>query len=57
MNLPTPKTTLGKAAMRSVLICIAAIIAAVLQEVQLTPFIYFALKTALDLLNSNIPNL
>lgn len=56
-NLPTPQTVLGKAVMRALLICVAAIIAAVLQNVSVAPFVYFGLKTVLDLLNSNIPNL
>jgi hypothetical protein len=56
-NLPTPQTALGKAAERAILVCVATIIAAVLQDAKIGPVVYFALKTTLDVLNSNINNL
>jgi len=58
MKLPTPKTALGKAAYRAVLVAVVAGIGVLLKDPSVGQggILYFALKTVLDVLNSQVPN-
>lgn len=57
-NFPVPKTTLGKAAERAVVIAVVAGLGYLLQDpaVGQGGLAYFIVKTIYDLLNSNIKN-
>lgn len=56
-NLPTPSTTIGRLVERAILTALAILIGGLISEVKLSPVIYFALKSALDIINKNIPNM
>ena len=59
MNIPTPQTALGKAAVRALLVAVVAAIGYLVQDPAVAQggLLYFVLKTVLDVLNSNVPNL
>lgn len=61
MNLPTPKTVVGKAVERLFLVALVAVLADVVAHQSLGnsgPALtgYFVLKTLVDLLNKNLSN-
>jgi len=57
-NLPTPRTAVGKLAVRTVLVALIAGLGVLLQEPTLVQgsFAYMATKFVYDLLNANIAN-
>lgn len=59
MNVPTPQTALGKAAVRALLVAVVAAIGYLVQDPAVAQggLLYFVLKTVLDVLDSNVPNL
>lgn len=62
MNLPTPQSVLGRAVERAFLVALSAVLADIVAHQTLgntgsAGLAYFIIKTALDLLNKNIPNL
>ena len=59
MNLPTPKTALGKMALRIVLVGVIAAVGYALKQPEVVSggMAYVVLKTVYDVLNSNVPNL
>ena len=56
MSIITPKTALGKTLERAVLTAISVFVSTILKEVTMAPIVYLVVKSALDFLNSNIPN-
>lgn len=56
MNIITPKTALGKGLERALLLGLSVVVSTILKEVAMAPIVYLVVKTALDFLNSNIPN-
>lgn len=59
MNLPTPKTVVGKLILRVAVVALVAGLGYLLNqpEVAVGGVYYFAIKTLYDFLNSNVPNL
>jgi len=59
MNLPTPKTTIGKLVVRLGIVAVIAVLGALLEDPSVTQggILYLVIKTVYDLLNSNTPNL
>lgn len=57
INLPTPKTAIGKMALRVVLVGVIAALGYVLQQPEVVSggVAYVILKTIYDVLNSNTP--
>lgn len=57
-NLPTPKTALGKLALRAVIIAVVAGLGYVLQQPEIGRggVLYLVVKGAYDFLNGNIKN-
>ena len=56
MNIITPKTALGKGLERALLLSLSVFVSTILKEVTMAPIVYLVVKSALDFLNSNIPN-
>lgn len=58
IKFPVPKTTLGRAASRAILVAIVAGISYFMQDASVAQggLIYFLLSTVKDLINSNIAN-
>ena len=59
INLPTPKTALGKMALRIILVGVVAALGYALQQPEVVQgsVAYMIVKTVYDVLNSNVPNL
>lgn len=59
MNLPTPKSTIGKLVLRLGIVAVIAVLGALLQDPSVAQggILYLVIKTVYDLLNSNTPNL
>lgn len=57
-NLYTPKTVVGKAVLRLVLVAVVAVLGYVVSNPDLVGggVVYLVVKTVYDLLNSNVPN-
>jgi hypothetical protein len=58
MNLPTPKTAVGKMCLRVILVGVIAGLGYALQQPEVVSggMAYVVLKTIYDLLNTNVPN-
>ena len=56
MNIITPKTALGKGLERAFFTALSVFVSTLLKEVTMAPIVYLVVKSALDFLNSNIPN-
>lgn len=58
MNLPTPKTVVGKLVLRVVLVAVVAVLGYLVSqpEVATGGVAYLVLKSVYDFLNSNVPN-
>lgn len=58
LSLPTPKTALGKAAYRALIVGLVAAIGVLLNDPAIGQggLVYLGLKTLLDILNSDIKN-
>lgn len=58
MNLFTPKTVVGKLVLRLAIVALVAVLGYLLQDPSVAQggVAYLIIKTAYDLLNSNVPN-
>lgn len=59
MNLPTPKTAIGKMALRIILVGVIAGLGYALKQPEVVSgsVAYVIVKTVYDILNANVPNL
>lgn len=58
MNLYTPKTAVGKLVLRLAIVALVAVLGVLVQDPSVAQggVAYLIIKTAYDLLNSNVPN-
>lgn len=59
INLPTPKTAIGKMALRIILVGVIAALGYALKQPEVVQgsMAYVIVKTVYDILNANVPNL